>query len=131
MEHSNLHERRRHPRYPTASLPVRVRKKGRFATLDGMAADFNRHGMGLIIDQPLPKDSVVFLTIADGCTRIKNVRGVVHNCCATPAGYRCGVQFRTDSPQQFDGGTVSQQLLMLESRLVNDLPSQWTHRLSG
>jgi hypothetical protein len=109
-------ERRRQPRYPSDGLMVYVRRKGRFGQLEGLAVDFNRHGLALIIDQPLPKESLVFLALTSGETKVTDVLGVVHNCCSNPGGYRCGIQFRTSSDLQMDRAQVEQALCILEAR---------------
>ena len=111
-----LAERRSQPRYPSDGLMVYVRKKGRFGQLEGLAVDFNRHGLALVIDQPLPKETKVFLSLASGDLRINDVMGVVHNCCSSPGGYRCGIQFRTQSRMQFDQSLIEQKLSIFEAR---------------
>ena len=116
-----LAERRNQPRYPSDGLMVYVRKKGRFGQLEGLAVDFNRHGLALVIDQPLPKDGLVFISLASGELRIKDVLGVVHNCCSSPGGYRCGIQFRTRAELQMDQATVEQELIILEARFKTGL----------
>ena len=116
MPDQNTVERRNQPRYPSDGLMVYVRKKGRFSQLEGLAADFNRHGLALVIDQPLPKDSLVFVSLASGEIRVTDVLGVVHNCCSCPGGYRCGIQFRTGSDLQMDQALTEQELCILEAR---------------
>lgn len=116
MPDQDLAERRYQPRYPADGLMVYVRKKGRFAQLEGLATDFNRHGLALVIDQPLPKDALVFISLASGDLRVNDVLGVVHNCCSCPGGYRCGIQFRTGSDVQMDQAMTEQELSILEAR---------------
>ena len=116
MPDQDLAERRHQPRYPSDGLMVYVRKKGRFAQLEGLATDFNRHGLALVIDQPLPKDALVYVSLASGDLRVTDVLGVVHNCCSCPGGYRCGIQFRTNSDLQLDQALTEQELCILEAR---------------
>ena len=111
-----LAERRAGPRFRSDGLLVGVRVKGRFGRLDGVAADFNRYGVAFVLDQPLPKDKLVYVTLANGSVRIENVVGVVHNCVAQTQGFRCGVQFRTNSELQFDVHLVERALKILEAR---------------
>jgi hypothetical protein len=95
---------------------VSVRKKGHLGHLAGLAHDFNRHGLALIIDQPLPKDTTVYVSLSSGDMRLDDVIGVVHNCIALPTGYRCGIQFRTCSGLQLDQELTEQELGIFEAR---------------
>ncbi len=116
MPHFALAERRSKPRYSTDGLLVSVRKKGRMGQLQGLAQDFNRHGLAMIIDQPLPKDATVYVCLVSGDLRLDNVIGVVHNCIGMAKGYRCGIQFRTNSDLQMDQEFTEQELYILEAR---------------
>lgn len=116
MPHFALAERRSKPRYHTDGLLVSVRKKGRLGQLQGLAQDFNRHGLAMIIDQPLPKDATVYVCLSSGDLRVENVIGVVHNCIGIADGYRCGIQFRTSSDLQLDQEVTEQDLCVLEAR---------------
>ncbi len=109
-------ERRSNSRFPGQGLYVGVRRKGRLHRLDAAAQDFNRHGVAILLDQPLPKDTTVYLTLACGDLRIDQIIGVVHNCISQRNGYRCGIQFRTQSSLQFDQNTVECSLRQLEVR---------------
>ena len=109
-------ERRSRPRYPGDGLWVSVRKKGRLAQIEGIAQDFNRHGLALLLDQPLPKDSTVYVSLHNGELKLDNVIGVVHNCISLRTGYRCGIQFRTCSNLQMDQAFTEQELVILETR---------------
>lgn len=117
MPYFALAERRSGPRYPTDGLMVSVRKKGRLAQLQGIAQDFNRHGVAVQIDQPIGKDTEIFVTLASGEIHIQNVAGIVHNCVAVKTGYRCGIQFRTASRRQADQHAINKRLCLLESRI--------------
>ena len=116
MPEPALAERRRKPRYPTDGLLVWVRKKGRLGHLEGFAQDFNRHGLAMLIDQPLPKDTTVYVSLFNDETRLDNVIGIVHNCIAQADGYRCGIQFRTYSELQLDKAPTERVLATLEAR---------------
>ncbi|MFT7654588.1 MAG: hypothetical protein ACI9ON_001155 [Limisphaerales bacterium] len=107
-------ERRRHKRFDVDGIIVSVRRKGRLAHLIGAAQDFNRHGIGLVIDQPLGKDTLVYLSIRSAYAKIDNIIGIVHNCISQEAGYRCGIQFRTHSPLQHDRREIEKLLGELE-----------------
>ncbi|MEM9620401.1 MAG: PilZ domain-containing protein [Pseudomonadota bacterium] len=111
-----LAERRSKPRIPTESLVVSVRRKGRINRLVGLAINFNRYGVAIVLDQPLNKDSTVYLALSHGDTHVDELIGVVHNCISQDQGYRCGIQFRTQSPMQFDREMVESRLRQLEAR---------------
>ncbi len=116
MPLSALAERRSKPRYPTDGLLVCVRKKGRLGYLEGLAQDFNRHGLALLMDQPLPKDATVYVSLTCHDIRLDNVIGIVHNCIGLADGYRCGIQFRTWSDLQLDRAPTEAELVVLEER---------------
>ena len=111
-------ERRRKKRFDVDGLIVSVRQKGRLARLIGAAEDFNRHGVALVIDQPLGKDTLVYLSIRSAYAKIDNIIGIVHNCISQKAGYRCGIQFRTHSPLQDDGREIERLLGELEENFT-------------
>ncbi|MCR9258252.1 MAG: PilZ domain-containing protein [Pseudomonadaceae bacterium] len=105
-------------RYPTDGLVVSVRKKGGLLHLKGLATDFNRHGIALLLNQALGKDSKVFISLGLGEIQIHNVVGIVHNCVALKDGYRCGIQFRTASNQQTEQTQTNQCLQKLEEQFI-------------
>ncbi len=116
MPYFALAERRLKDRYPADGLVVSVRKKGGLLHLQGLATDFNRYGIALVLNQALAKDSKVYISLGFGDTRIQNVVGVVHNCVALQAGYRCGIQFRT--AQQSEQMETNVRLQLLEDQFV-------------
>ncbi len=116
MPYFALAERRLKDRYPADGLVVSVRKKGGLLHLQGLATDFNRYGIALVLNQALAKDSKVYISLGFGDTQIQNVVGVVHNCVALQAGYRCGIQFRT--AQQSEQMETNVRLQLLEDQFV-------------
>ena len=114
MQHAGSAERRRHPRFDVSGLSVSLRIKGRLSRLQGSVLDFNRHGIAVCIDQPISKDKQCFISIHLAGSSLHDIVGVVHNCTTLPDGYRCGIQFRTESDLQFDQDAVHQQLDLLE-----------------
>lgn len=80
--------------------------------------DFNRHGLAVELDRPLPKDQLVFLSLGHGQISLPRVIGVVHNCLAQSTGYRCGILFRTQSEHQFDRQQVEAALARMEHQLA-------------
>ncbi len=112
-------ERRALPRYKPDGLDVEVRRSGRLARIRVEAVDFNRFGIGILVDEPIAKDKKIFLSLKHGQRVLENVVGVVHNCIPRQGRFRCGVQFRTRSEMQFDQDWVERVLLELEY-LFND-----------
>ena len=119
MGDPRLPDRRNLDRVPAHGLVAIVRRKGRITRLQGAVVDFNRHGMAMVLDQPLPKDSTVIIAIAGAGQRLENLIGVVHNCTSSSDGFRCGIQFRTRSDLQHDCNEVEAQLIELETILAS------------
>ena len=115
MSNSALAERRSSPRFPSDGLLVSVRRKGRLGRIDGMAQDFNRHGVAFVITQSLPKDTTVYVTLQNDTRRVDNIVGVVHNCTLLGKSYRCGIQFRTCSELQLDQEATEGELAAMEA----------------
>lgn len=120
MSNPEYAERRTKPRHDAAGLSILVRAKGRLVGLRGMVLNFNQHGLGVFLDQPLPKHSLVFMTLQSSTRRLDEIVGVVHNCTAFAEGYRCGIQFRTDSSMQFDQDLVRATLATLEASFATN-----------
>jgi hypothetical protein len=116
----SAHDRRRQPRFRSDLLVAHVRLKGQFNRVPVEVLDFNRHGLAVRIEQPLPKDQLVFLTLDTDQISVSRVIGVVHNCLPHSSGYRCGIRFRTQSGLQFDREKVELQLAELEQHLAAD-----------
>ena len=114
----SAHDRRSQPRFRSDLLVAHVRIKGQFNRVPVEVLDFNRHGLAVRIEQPLPKDQLVFLTLDTDEISVSRVIGVVHNCLPSSSGYRCGIRFRTQSGLQFDREKVELQLAGLEQRLA-------------
>ncbi len=83
-----------------------------------MVLDFNRHGLAVFLDQPLTKHHAVYLNLQAGSRHLRDLIGVVHNCTAFAEGYRCGIQFRTDSNMQLDPDQVRETLELLEQEFT-------------
>ena len=120
MSNPEYAERRTKPRYDVAGLDILVHTQGRLARLRGMVLNFNQHGLAVFLYQPLPKHALVFQTLQMASRHIGEIIGVVHNCTAFSEGYRCGIQFRTDSSMQFDQDMVREALALLEARFACD-----------
>ncbi len=113
-------ERRAHARLAgVVRLSAQLRCRGQIGQIPVRVLDFNRHGLAVRCERPLPKDQVVFLALAHGERVLERVVGVVHNCFSLEGGYRCGIRFRTQSRLQFDRETVESGLAELESALAD------------
>ena len=137
-------DRRGLPRRSCEDLVVTLRAKGSISSFGATAVDFNRNGVSVVLDRPLPRDTQLFVAIREHDVKIEQIVGVVHICrrntgpaltsdpsdtSATSAtsdtsdagytgGYRCGIRFRTQSPQQFDRELVDKTLIILERCVV-------------
>lgn len=112
-------ERRSHPRYAAGSIKVSLRPRGALSKFSAELLDFNRHGLAVRFDRPMPKDKLVFLSLHCADLHLDQVVGVIHNCFAQEDGYRCGIRFRTQSALQFDREQVESVLLDFESLLTD------------
>jgi hypothetical protein len=113
-------DRRRQPRFDGSGFRAEVRIKGQFSRMPGEVLDFNRHGVAIELDRPLPKDQLVFVSLDHGDISLPRVIGVVHNCLCRASGYRCGILFRTQSDLQFDKVQVESALAQMEGQVVED-----------
>ncbi|MCZ6889396.1 MAG: hypothetical protein O7H39_12945 [Gammaproteobacteria bacterium] len=128
-------DRRGLPRRPSEDLVVTLRAKGSISSFGATAVDFNRNGVTVVLDRPLPRDTQMFVAIRGHDVKIEQIVGVVHNCrrntdptntsdtsdasdAGCTGGYRCGIRFRTQSPQQFDRELVDKTLIILERCVV-------------
>ena len=114
-----VQDRRSEPRFSSDVLSARVRLKGQLSRVSVEVLDFNRLGLAIQIDRPLPKEQLVFLSLDDGRTSLPRIVGIVHNCMPQAPGYRCGIRFRTQSKLQFDREQVEAYLVELEALLGN------------
>ncbi|MGE0622546.1 MAG: PilZ domain-containing protein [Pseudomonadales bacterium] len=118
MHPESLHDRRSEPRYRGLRLCAQLRLKGQLSRSAVEVLDFNRYGLAVRSERPLPKDQIVFLSLDDGEQVLDRVIGIVHNCLVQEGGYRCGIRFRTQSSLQFDRELVEMRLRSLERALA-------------
>lgn len=116
MTQRALAERRLESRYPTQDMRVCVRAKGRLQKCNGVALDFNRHGLSLLLEHDLPLHKTIYVSIEAEGIKLQEIIAVVHSCVAWEDKFRCGLQFRTHSPLQMDQCLVEQTLMRLESQ---------------
>lgn len=103
-------------------MEVQLRQRGQFGFLSAHVLDFNRFGLALLFERPLPKDKVVFLNLHCAGLKLREVVGVVHNCLAHGNGFRCGIRFRTQSELQLDREDVESALREIEERIAGPDP---------
>jgi hypothetical protein len=113
-------ERRAKPRFEAIGIRASIKVKGQFGVLSAEALDFNRHGMAIILDRALTKNKSLLVTLKRGNDFIGGVVGIVHNCRASSDGFRCGIQFRTQSVIQMDQVETEQQLVDMENKVAVD-----------
>lgn len=116
----NPKDRRDRARLPAKTLTATLRLQYRLTRVRAPVIDFNRYGMSLRLDRPLPNNGVVHLALVCDAIEIRGIVGVIHNCRALGNdGYRCGVQFRTEAQTQLDRDQTREALAGLE-RLFAD-----------
>lgn len=116
--HQQPDDRRQASRHSAAHISVAVRPRGRLTTLGAEAADFNRHGIAVYTDHPLDREQCVFLTLASGDVRVRELVGIVHNCVRQGSRFRCGIRFRPSSGLQRDRSLTERHLSLLETVTV-------------
>jgi hypothetical protein len=111
-------ERRSLSRLPADELIATLWLGYRQGRIKATALEFNRHGMAVRTEHPLPAHGTVELALECRSIRIQHVVAVIHNCRSLlDGGYRCGLQFRTDARTQFDREKIRSGLSLLEEML--------------
>ena len=99
-------------------MQATLRAKGRWGKTEVTVIDFNRHGMSILVDQPLEAPKGLRLCLELDQLKLQDVHAVIHNCRSTDAygmkSFRVGVQFRTEATEQFDRTEVEKTLAALE-----------------
>ena len=113
-------ERRANPRFDGTGVRATIKVKGQFGVLSAEALDFNRHGMAVVLDKALSKKKSLLITLKRGNMFIGGVVGIVHNCRESSEGFRCGIQFRTQSVIQLDQAETERQLRQMEQTVAVD-----------
>jgi PilZ domain len=99
----------------SASISVRFR----IGTHQGEVLDFNRHGITIQLQRPLPVDKPLFVTLRFSGLHPEAIVGTAHNCRFVARGtYRCGIRFRTNSHLQLDRDDVERCLSVVEECLA-------------
>ena len=112
-------ERRTLERYPVIDMKASVSVRHRFGTHQGDVVDFNRFGVTVVLRRPIPVNKPLFVTLKYAGARLDAIVGAAHHCRFTPDGlFRCGIRFRTNSPNQLDRDEIDAQLGSLESALA-------------
>jgi hypothetical protein len=107
-------DRRTSNRYTSGDIKVSLRPRGHFQNVEAEVVDFNRYGIAIVTEQPLPMDRFVFITMQCGDIRAEKVVGVVHNSMRHDNGFRCGIRFRPQSKLQQDPEEVEGKLTAME-----------------
>ena len=62
---SNPADRRAHPRFKAVGISASIKVKGQFGLLTADALDFNRHGMGIVLERAVAKNKSLLITTAE------------------------------------------------------------------
>jgi len=112
-------ERRSLVRFPVSGMGVSVAVRYRLGTHQGDVVDFNRYGVTIELQRPIPINKPLFVTLKYEGLHPEAIVGTAHNCRRLHVGvYRCGVRFRTDSVLQLDRDDVVRSLCALEASLM-------------
>jgi len=115
-------ERRIFERFPVEDMKASISIRYRFGTNHGEVVDFNRHGITVVLRRPVPVNKPLFVTLTHGGTRLEAIVGAAHHCRFTSnEAFRCGIRFRTNSPNQLDRDEIDICLESLEKTLIESL----------
>lgn len=115
-------ERRIFERFPVEDMKASISIRFRFGTNQGEVVDFNRYGITVVLRRPVPVNKPIFVTLTHGTTRLESIVGAAHNCRFTAnEAFRCGIRFRTNSPNQLDRDEIDLCLEALEKTLIESL----------
>jgi hypothetical protein len=112
-------ERRTLVRFPVTGMSVSIAVRYRLGTHHGDVVDFNRYGVTIELQRPIPLNKPLFVTLRYDGLHPEAIIGTAHNCRSLRLGvYRCGIRFRTDSPLQLDRDDVVRSLSAVEASLM-------------
>jgi hypothetical protein len=99
-------------------MSVSISIRYRFGTHQGEVLEFNRYGVTIQLQRPIPLNKPLFVTLRYVGLHPEAIVATAHNCRAVKAGvYRCGIRFRTDSHLQLDRDDVERSLGRVEASL--------------
>jgi hypothetical protein len=117
---SKCPERRSFERFPVNNMKATISIRSRFGAHQGDVVDFNRHGITVALRRPIPTNKPLLITLRYAGLRLDAIVGAAHHCRLTGDGaIRCGIRFRTNSPNQLDRDEIELILTSLETRLAN------------
>ena len=120
-------ERRTLVRFPVTGMSVTVAVRYRLGTHQGEVLDFNRYGVTIELQRPIPLNKPLFVTLKYAGLHPEAIVGTAHNCrCLRIGVYRCGVRFRTDSALQLDRDEVVRGLSAVEIQLMRQVAASAT-----
>ena len=113
-----IDEERRNSAVPKFEMSVCLKANGYRVRAPLSVLEFNRNGMALLSEQLLTHTQTLRVLVQSRTHTIGPIEATLHNCRPLKkGGYRCGIQFRLDSPEQLDGVEITRQLGELESLL--------------
>jgi hypothetical protein len=112
-------ERRTLVRFPVTGMSVSIAVRYRLGTHQGEVVDFNRYGVTIELQRPVPLNKPLFVSLKYAGLHPEAIVATAHNCRRLRLGvYRCGIRFRTDSALQLDRDEVVVSLSALEASLA-------------
>ena len=114
-------EKRAYERLPAPGFSLELAINGHRAKALFRVIDFNTNGIAFTSEICLNSSQKVRLLIEYDKKQVGPVEGALHNCRKLKSGiFRCGIQFRTDSPDQLDRQKIIIGLKLLEDTLRNN-----------
>jgi hypothetical protein len=114
-------EKRAYERLPASCFSLRISLNGHRVKTFFKVLDFNINGIAFTSQTCLNSNHKVRLLIEYDNMQVGPVEGALHNCRKLKSGeFRCGMQFRTDSPDQLDRQKIILGLKLLEDALRCD-----------
>jgi len=111
-------EKRASARLLATGLTLQVSLNGHRMKTPLSVLNYNRNGIAFISSEYLDCSQKVRLSIELENNHVGPIEAAVHNCRKIKSGeFRCGVQFRTDAPNQLDRHKIMLGLILLEDAL--------------
>jgi len=118
MSAAPLIDQRLSERLLASEMTLRVFLNGHQIRTPLIVLDYNRDGIAFISSAHLGSRQNIRLSLALDDHQVGPVEATVHNCRKLKTGdYRCGIQFRADSPKQLDRKKIMIGLELLENTL--------------
>lgn len=112
-------ERRASLRVQASAIVVCVTANGHRIKIPPKVINFNQYGIALLCKQHLNCSHSFRISLKFKSIAIGPVEAALHNCRKLKNGeFRCGIQFRPDSPFQLDTHRIKAELHALEQLML-------------